>query len=127
MNVTLLERTVGLPEPFPQASLEWDVEGLGDAVVLFQVRGAATGEQMADLDRQLRCLRPGTPFVILDLAGVTRVDGAALARLAQWSRDLGRQGGEVWLTGLRPAVWLALRVAGLERLFTIRSSLAQAS
>jgi anti-anti-sigma factor len=70
-------------------------------------------------------LRQGSQFVILDLAGLTVVDGAALATLAQLSRCLGRKGGEVWLTGLQPAVWLALRVTGLERLFTIRASWAQ--
>ena len=125
MNATLLERNVGLPESFPQATLELDVEDLGDAVVV-QVRGEATGDQSADLDQQLRCLRLGTPFVILDLAGLTLVDRAALTTLAELSRDLCRKGGEIWLTGLQPAVWLALRVAGLERLFTIRASLAQA-
>ena len=125
MNVTLLERKVGLPESFPQAALELEVEDLGDAVVVVQVRGEATGDRIADLDQQLRRLRPGILFVILDLAGLTLVDGAALATLAQLSRDLCRKGGEVWLTGLQPAVWLALRVAGLERLFTIRASLAQ--
>jgi anti-anti-sigma factor len=125
MNATLLERNVGLAESCPQATLEWDIEDLGNAVVVVQVRGEAAGDQIADLDQQLRCLRQGSQFVILDLAGLTLVDGAALATLAQLSRDLGRKGGEVWLTGLQPAVWLALRVAGLERLFTIRASLAQ--
>jgi anti-anti-sigma regulatory factor len=46
--------------------------------------------------------------------------------LADYSRDLRREGGEVWLTGLRPAVWLALHTARLDRLFTIRASLEEA-
>ena len=34
--------------------------------------------------------------------------------------------GEVWLAGLQPAVWLALRQANRDRLFSIRDSVAQA-
>jgi anti-anti-sigma factor len=64
--------------------------------------------------------------VILDLGELTLVGPAALATLAGLARDLGRHGGEVWLAALQPAVWLALHVAGLERLFTIRPSVAQA-
>jgi anti-anti-sigma factor len=126
MNATLLERNTCLPESVPQATLKLDIEDDGDAVVVVQVHGEATGDQIADLDKQLRCLRLGTQFVILDLAELTGVDRAALATLAELSRDLSRKGGEVWLTGLRPAVWLALQVAGLARLFTIRATLAQA-
>jgi anti-anti-sigma factor len=126
MNVTLLERNVGLPGSFPQATLKLEVEDLGDAVVVVQVRGEATGDQLADLDKQLRCLKLGTPLVMLDLAGLTLVGRASLATLAELSRDLRRDGGELWLTGLQPAVWLALQVAGLARLFTIRATLAQA-
>jgi anti-anti-sigma factor len=127
MNVTLLERKVGLPESVPQATLESDVEDLGDAVVLVKVRGEATGDRAADLDEQLRSsVRPGTRFVVLDLAGLTFIHPSALGALARFSRDLSRRGGEVWLASLQPAVWLALQVAGLARLFTIRTSLARA-
>jgi anti-anti-sigma regulatory factor len=71
-------------------------------------------------------LRPGTRFVILDLPEMTLVGPQALTTLADLSRRLSRTGGEVWLADLRPALWLALHDAGLERLFTIRASVAQA-
>jgi hypothetical protein len=38
---------------------------------------------------------------------------------------LSWRGGEVWLAGLRPAVWLALRRADQDQRFTIRASVAQ--
>jgi anti-anti-sigma factor len=126
MNATSLERNEYLPESFPEAALEIYVEDLVDVVVV-HVRGEATGDQAAHLDEQLRSLlRLGTQFVILDLSSLTLVAPAALATLAELSRELGREGGEVWLAGLQPAVWLALHVAGLDRLFTIRASRAEA-
>jgi anti-anti-sigma factor len=127
MNATLLERNVRLPEAFPQTSLEFDVEDLGASVVLVQVRGAATGEQADDLNEQLRSfLIQGLPFVILDLTGLSFVSPSALQTLAEFSRDFGRRGGEVWLVGLQAAVWLALHRAQLGRLFTIRVSRTEA-
>jgi hypothetical protein len=35
------------------------------------------------------------------------------------------RGSEVWLAGLKPAVWLALQAAGLDGRFPIRDSVAQ--
>jgi anti-anti-sigma factor len=107
--------------------LQLDVEDRGDLVVVAVVRGEATGDRAAYLAEQLRLsLAPGAQFVILDLGGLTCVDSSALAAFAELSRALGRRGGEVWLASLQPAVWLALRTAELDRLFTIRASLAQA-
>jgi anti-anti-sigma factor len=127
MNATLLERNVCVPEFLPRSILTVDVEHLEDFVAFAQVRGEATGEEGTELVEQLRSsLMPGTRFVVLDLAGLTLLGPAALAALAEFSRDFARTGGEVWLTGLRPAVWLDIHVARVERLFTIRSSRAQA-
>jgi anti-anti-sigma factor len=126
MNSTLIERNVFTPETFPQATLEFAVKDRGHLIVI-QVRGEATCDLAGDLDERVRSsLKPGTQFVVLDLAGLTLIGPTALAMLADISRDLSRKGGEVWLAGLQPAVWLALHDAGLDRLFTIRSSLAEA-
>jgi anti-anti-sigma factor len=106
--------------------LEFAVEDLGRVIVV-QVRGAATSDQADHLDDRLRSsLRPRTKFVVLDLEGLTVLGPAALARLAEFSQKFGRKGVEVWLAGLQPAVWLALHLAGFDRLFTIRASRAQA-
>jgi anti-anti-sigma factor len=127
MNAMLHEPHVRVSESYPQALLELDAEYPGRAVVLLRVRGEAACDQAARL-AELLCssLRPGSQFVILDLAGLTLAGPAAVAALADFSRDLSRQGGEVWLANLQPAFWLALHAAGLERLFTIRPSVAEA-
>jgi anti-anti-sigma factor len=126
MNATLLEQTIRLPEFFPQATLEFEVEQHGHLVVV-RVHGEATGDQADQLDEQLnRSLGPGTQFVILGLLGLALLGPAALATLSDFTRQFRRTGGEVWLAGLQPAVWLALHGARLDRLFTVRASLAQA-
>src|SRR5262245_9484880 len=100
-------RTITDLESFHQAILQLDVENHGDSVVVAEARGEATGDRAAYLAEQLRSsLAPGTQFVVLDLGGLTCVDGSALAALAELSRDFGRRGGEVWLASLPPAVWL---------------------
>jgi anti-anti-sigma factor len=125
MSTILIDRPVYLPASVSQTGLEFNVEDLGHVVVV-RMRGAATFDQAAELEEQLRSsLGPGTRFIILDLAKLTLLDPSALAVLAEFCRDQSRKGGEVWLTGLQPAVWLALREAKLDRLFTIRASLAE--
>jgi anti-anti-sigma factor len=127
MNATLRERNVLLPDSFPQTPLEFEIKDLGRSVVVIQARGEATCDRANDLNEQLRStLSPGHQFVILDLAGLSIVGPSALQALAEFSRDVYRKGGEVWLTSLQPAVWLALHMARLERLFVIRASLALA-
>jgi anti-anti-sigma factor len=123
----LLGREVCFPKSFPQAALEFDIEDLGHAVVIVRVRGEATCERAAELNERLRSsLGPGPSSAILDLAGLSSVGPGALQTLEEFGRDVRRKGGEVWLASLRPAVWLALHTARLDRLFTIRASLAQA-
>jgi anti-anti-sigma factor len=127
MNALLLEANARALGSLPQAPLEIAVEDRGSSVVVVQIRGEATCDQAARLGELLRsALRPRARFVILDLPGLTHVGPAALTTLADWSRQLRRTGGEVWLAGLQPALWLALHDAGLERLFTLRASVAQA-
>jgi anti-anti-sigma factor len=127
MSAVLVERSALPPKSIPQRPLEFCVEHLGCSVVVIHVRGEAACHLAADLSEVLRSsLSGGSQFVILDLAGLSDVGPAALQTLAGFVRDACRQGSELWLTGLQPAVWLALHTAGLERLFTIRASVAQA-
>jgi anti-anti-sigma factor len=111
----------------PEARLDFEIEDLGSSVVVVRVRGQAGCDHAVDLNEQLKLsMKPGTQFIILDLAELHFVGPEALQILAEFGRDVGQQGGEVWLAGLQPAVWLALHNACLERLFTIRASLAEA-
>lgn len=68
----------------------------------------------------------GPRFVILDLAGLDSLSPAALGCLEDFRRGQGRRGREVWLAGLKPAVWLALHAAGLGGRFPVRDSVARA-
>jgi anti-anti-sigma factor len=127
MNALLLERKVHRPTSVTQGPLALGIRDLGCSVFVIYVRGKAPCELAADLSELLHSsLSPGPQFVILDLAGLAYGGPAVLQTLAALARDVCRQGGEVWLTGLQPAVWLALHTARLEHLFTIRASLAQA-
>jgi anti-anti-sigma regulatory factor len=63
--------------------------------------------------------------VILDLARLNFLSTAALGCLNTFRRKQCWRGSEVWLTGLKPAVWLALHAAGLDGRFAIHDSVAQ--
>jgi anti-anti-sigma factor len=87
--------------------------------------GEADDDQADDLAGQLESAATHDPrFVTLDLAGLSFISRAALASLVGFRREQCWRGGEVWLAGLQPRVWLALHVAGLDRLFTVRDSVA---
>jgi anti-anti-sigma factor len=107
--------------------LEFEVEEIERSVVVIRVRGEVTCDRTTALNEQLRSsLIPDRQFVILDLAESSVVGPLALQALAEFSREFSRQGGEVWLASLQPAVWLALHTARLDRLFVIRASMARA-
>ena len=125
MNGTLLEQKGYVQTP--EARLDFEINDLGRSVVVARVRGQASCEHAADLNEQLQLsMKPGTQFIILDLAELHHVGPESLQTLAEFARKVRQQGGEVWLAGLQPVVWLVLHDARLERLFTIRTSLAQA-
>ena len=130
MSATLLEQNGHVPESVvltPEARLDFEIADLGSSVVIVRVRGEAGCEHAVELNEQLKSSRkPGAQFIILDLAELHFVGPESLQTLAEFGRAFAQQGGEVWLAGLQPAVWLALHNARLERLFTIRTSLAQA-
>ncbi len=130
MNATLLERTVYFPESFvpaPEAGRDFEIEDPGHSVIVVRVPGEASCAHAVELGEQLKAsLRPGRQFFILDMAELHFVGPEALQTLAELARDARRQGGEVWLTGLQPAVRRVLHNARLEQLFTIRTSLAEA-
>jgi anti-anti-sigma factor len=130
MNASLLERNLFLPESFvqrPEGCLEFEIEKLGDSVAVVRIRGEADSENAVELGEQLKLRRkPGSQFIILDMAELRFIGPEALQVFAELAKDACQRGGEVWLTGLQPAVWLALHSARLDRMFTIRESLTVA-
>jgi anti-sigma B factor antagonist len=76
-------------------------------------RATAVREQL------LRLLRPAASKLVLDLSLVSHIDAAGLAVLVGTERRARLLGGSLRLAAARPAVGLAVRVAGLDRLLEI--------
>jgi anti-sigma B factor antagonist len=67
----------------------------------------------------LRLLRPAASRLVLDLSLVSHVDASGLAVLVGTERRARLLGGSLRLAAVRPAVAMAVRVAGLDRLLEI--------
>jgi anti-anti-sigma factor len=120
-----LERKADHIEAFPGSALEVEIEHLSPSIVVVHVGPEAGADEADSLARQLESAGSQDPrFVILDLARLTFLSRAALDCLVEFRRELCWHGGEVWLVGLQPRVWLALQAARLDGLFTVRDSLA---
>jgi anti-sigma B factor antagonist len=76
-------------------------------------RAAAVREQL------LRLLRPATSRLVLDLSLVSQIDAGGLAVLVSTERRARLLGGSLRLAAVRPAVGMAVRVAGLDRLLEV--------
>jgi anti-anti-sigma factor len=110
-----------------QEALEVEVEAPARAIVVVRLCGVADVEQVDDLTRRLEsAVAQGPRFVVLDLARLDFLGPAALGCLEELRRKQCWRGCEVWLAGLKPAVWLALHAAGLGGRFPVRDSVAQA-
>jgi anti-anti-sigma factor len=126
MLILQIERKTNEFEAFPTSSLEVEIENPSPSIVVVRVSGEAGPEQADYLARQLESATKQAPcFVILDLARLNFLSSAALGCLIKFRRKQCWRGNEVWLTGLKPAVWLALHAAGLDGRFPIRDSVAQ--
>jgi anti-anti-sigma factor len=122
----MMTMEIGLQAPLEQAPLEIEVEVRSRSIVVVRLSGTADAEQVDELMQHLMsAVRRGPCFIILDLERLNLLSPVALGCLEAFRREQCRQGGEVWLAGLQPAVWLALQAAGLDRRFTVRASLAQ--
>jgi anti-anti-sigma factor len=109
-----------------KAALEVDVEVPSRSIVVVRLCGAADADQVDDLMQQLKSAVTQNPhFVILDLARLNFLSTAALDCLEEFRREQCQRGGEVWLAGPKPAVWLAVHAAGLNGRFHVRDSVAQ--
>jgi anti-sigma B factor antagonist len=76
-------------------------------------RAAVVREQL------LRLLRPSASRLVLDLSLVSHVDASGLAVLVSTERRARLLGGSLRLAAERPAVGMAVRAAGLDRLLEI--------
>jgi anti-anti-sigma factor len=109
-----------------QAALAVEVEVASPSIVVVRLCGAADADEVEVLTRHLESAARRDPrFVILDLARLNFLSPAALGCLNEFRRGQAWRGGEVWLAGLQPAVWLALHAAGLGGRFPVRDSVAQ--
>ena len=121
-----IERKTNDFETSATSSLEVELENHSPSIVVVRVSGEADRDQADYLARQLDSATKEAPrFVILDLTRLNFLSSAALGCLEGFRREEYWRGSEVWLAGLKPAVWLALRAAGLDGRFTIRDSVAQ--
>jgi anti-anti-sigma factor len=98
------------------ASLTWTERGYLVAVVssgLDGTRATALREQL------LRMLRPACSRLVLDLSLVSHIDAVGLAVLVGTERRARLLGGSLRLAAVQPAVAMAVRAAGLDRLLEI--------
>jgi anti-sigma B factor antagonist len=70
-------------------------------------------------EQLLRVLRPGTSRLVLDLSLVSNVDAGGLAVLVGTERRARLLGGSLRLAAVTPALRMAVRAAGLDRLLEI--------
>jgi anti-sigma B factor antagonist len=70
-------------------------------------------------EQLLRLLRPAASRLVLDLSHVSHVDAGGLAVLVGTERRARLLGGSLRLAAARPAVGMAVRAAGLDRLLEI--------
>jgi len=70
-------------------------------------------------EQLLRMLRPAACRLVLDLSLVSHVDAVGLAVLVGTERRARLLGGSLRLAALEPAVDIAVRAAGLDRLLEI--------
>ena len=82
--------------------------------------GGLDGTRATALREQLlRVLRPAASRLVLDLSLVSHVDAGGLAVLVGTERRARLLGGSLRLAAVKPAVGMAVRAAGLDRLLEI--------
>jgi anti-anti-sigma factor len=122
----LLEPKANFSKAFRGTVPVVEVEQRSTSVFVVRLREATTADLAEALAQQLnREVVQAARFVILDLTGLCSMSCSMLQTLVEFRRDLAWRGGEVWLAGLQPAVWSALRLANQDRYFSIRDSVAQ--
>jgi len=109
------------------ANLQIDAEQTANGFVV-HVAGDADGEQVDELDRQLRLISNLKPkLLVLDVANMNFISSAGMGLLVRIHQTLKTDaGGKLVLAAPRPLVREALRRAALQKLFEIVDSVDQA-
>jgi anti-sigma B factor antagonist len=85
--------------------------------VVAVLSGGLDGTRATGLREELlRVLRPASSRLVLDLSLVSHVDAVGLAVLVGTERRARLLGGSLRLAAVKPAVGMAVRAAGLDRL-----------
>jgi len=95
---------------------------------LVRLDGDADGEQVDELDRQLRLISNVKPkLLVLDLSRLNFISSAGMGLLVRIHQTLKADGsGKLVLAAPRPLVREALRRAALQKVFEIVDSVDQA-
>jgi anti-sigma B factor antagonist len=95
-----------------------------EGITILKLKGRLTfGEEDIQLNDEIRHALAARRFrVVIDLAGVEKIDSAGLGTLLYARAELRRAGGGLALTNLRPAHMEALLVAKLETVFRVFGS-----
>jgi anti-anti-sigma regulatory factor len=126
MTTMLLEQNARFAEAFAGVTLKAEIEQCSPSIIVVRLRGEAVSDLTDDLARQLYLPAVQTAlFAILDMSELTSISPEAPQTLVEFRCALCCRGGEMWLAGLQPAVWLALRAANQDQRFAIRDSVAQ--
>jgi anti-sigma B factor antagonist len=98
-------------------------------VIVIEVPAAIDAKQAGTFVRQLanRIARVVRPCVVLDCARARRVDGTFLHLLLCSLEEAMKRNGDVRLSGLPEAARPALQSMGMERLFRLYPSVAEAA
>ncbi len=90
---------------------------------LYALEGRYDALRAPELDGQLqRLLDSGADTILLDLGDVTYVSSSALRVLLLAHRQAANEGSEIVLTNIPQRVMRVLRMAGLDRVFGIRTT-----
>ena len=84
-------------------------------------------DQVDELDRQLHLLTVLKPqLAVLDLSRVAFISSMAIGALVRFRNQVAEGGGRVALAGMQPGVQDSFRYTGLERVFALHKSVAEA-
>ncbi len=79
---------------------------------LIPLAGGLSSFDCPELEEQIALNRLGGSHVILDLAGLTYIDGVAMTQIIRLASRLHHSGSGLWLVNARPAVLRVLRTSG---------------
>lgn len=106
--------------------LELEVASRGE-ISIIRCRGRLTyGPEAEELTRAARQALEASKKILLQMAGVTQIDSGGVGALGAVFIAAHNRDGEIKLSALHPRVAEVLRITGLDLLFDIRKSEAEA-